>query len=106
MTRQTITLSAGNAILAAAVERSAAMGVASVVVVVDEHGLLKAMARMDDAQVSSVQIAQEKVYTAAVRRQTSEAFANNLTNPTLIASQSLQPHIFLAAGGIPIVVNG
>ncbi len=105
--KETISLAAANAIIDAAVNHSASLGLAQVIVVVDENGLVKAQARMDGARVSSLPIAHDKAYTSAVRGITTEAFTNAISdNPALLASQARQPNIFLAPGGVPIVVNG
>jgi uncharacterized protein GlcG (DUF336 family) len=48
----------------AAEEKARDMGVSMVIAVVDESGVLKAFSRMDGAALLSVQIAQDKAYTA------------------------------------------
>lgn len=41
------------------------IGVASVIAIVDDSGVLKALARMDGAPLASVQVAQDKAYSSA-----------------------------------------
>jgi uncharacterized protein GlcG (DUF336 family) len=104
----TISLDAANAITTAAVVRARELGQAVSVVVVDGHGLQKAMVRMDGALVASVNVAHGKAYTAAVRRETTEDYGLALLeNPRLLHSiASVQPHMFLTPGGIPIYAAG
>ena len=50
--------------IAAAEAKAAELGVPMVIAVCDESGVLKAFSRMDGAALLSVQIAQDKAYTA------------------------------------------
>jgi uncharacterized protein GlcG (DUF336 family) len=63
--KQTISVSSAHQIVSAAEERASQMGVPMDIAVVDESGVLKAFSRMDGAPLLSVQIAQDKAYTAA-----------------------------------------
>ena len=103
-----ITLDAANAMITAGAARARELGLAVTIVVVDGHGLQKAMVRMDGAMVSSINVAHGKAYTAAIRRETTEAYGNTLIdNPRLLHSiAAVQPHMFLTPGGIPIIVDG
>jgi len=103
-----ITLEAANTMITAAVARAREMGLEVSVVVVDAHGLQRAMVRMDGALPSSVNVAHAKAYTAAIRQETTEDYGNNLTeNPRLLHSiAAVQPHMFLTPGGLPIIVDG
>ena len=51
--------------IAAAEAKASELGVPMNIAVVDESGVLKAFSRMDGAALLSVQIAQDKAYTAA-----------------------------------------
>lgn len=108
LAEHTISLDAANTMITAAVARARELGLAVSIVVVDGHGLQKAMARMDGALVSSVNVAHGKAYTAAIRQQTTEAYGQALIdNPRLLHSiAAVQPHMFLTPGGIPIIVDG
>lgn len=105
---QAISLDAANTMIAAALTRARELGQEVSVVVVDAHGLQKTMVRMDNALPSSVNVAHGKAYTAAVRRDTTEAYGLDLAeNERLLHSiAAVQPHMFLTPGGIPIVVDG
>ncbi len=62
--KSSITLEAAERIIKAAEKKSQEMGKAMVIAVCDEDGTLKAFRRMDGAALLSVQIAQDKAYTA------------------------------------------
>jgi glc operon protein GlcG len=103
-----ITLDAANTMIAAATARARELGVAVSVVVVDGHGLQKAMVRMDGARVTSANVAYAKANTAAVRQETSESYGRGLADNSLLLHSAIaaQPNIFLTPGGLPIIVDG
>jgi uncharacterized protein GlcG (DUF336 family) len=63
--RSSVTAELARAMIDAAERKAAEMGHPFVIAVVDESGVLKAFSRMDGAALLSVQIAQDKAYTAA-----------------------------------------
>ena len=62
--KQSITSDLAHRVVAAAEAKAEAMGHPMVIAVVDESGILKAFSRMDGAALLSVQVAQDKAYTA------------------------------------------
>ena len=64
-TKQSVTLEAANAAVAAGIARSSDLGILSTVAVYDEGGTLKALATMDGARYTGVQFAMDKAWTAA-----------------------------------------
>jgi uncharacterized protein GlcG (DUF336 family) len=62
--KSSITLEAAERLIRAAEAKSLEMGKAMCIAVCDEDGTLKAFRRMDGAALLSVQIAQDKAYTA------------------------------------------
>jgi uncharacterized protein GlcG (DUF336 family) len=62
--KRSITSEAAHRVIAAAEAKAAEMGKAMVIAVVDDDGVLKAFSRMDGAALLSVQVAQDKAYTA------------------------------------------
>jgi uncharacterized protein GlcG (DUF336 family) len=64
-TKQSITSDLAHRVVTAAEAKAHEMGHPFVVAVVDESGVLKAFSRMDGAALLSVQVAQDKAYTAA-----------------------------------------
>ena len=63
--KSSVSTALAHRIVAAAEEKAAEIEVPMVIAVCDESGVLKAFSRMDGAALLSVQIAQEKTYTAA-----------------------------------------
>ena len=63
--KSSISTEAAHRMIAAAEGKAADMGKAFVIAIVDDGGVLKAYSRMDGAPLLSVQIAQDKAYTAA-----------------------------------------
>lgn len=75
------------------------------VAVVDTHGDLVQFARLDGAQLASIEIAQRKARTAARWRRESRVFYNGyLAGSTYFAT--LDPELAAAPGGFPLVVDG
>lgn len=62
--KQSITSELAHRVVAAAEAKAQEMGHPFVIAVVDESGVLKAFSRMDGAALVSVQVAQDKAYTA------------------------------------------
>ena len=107
VSRQSLTLEAANTLITAALAHARDLGVQEVLVVDDRDGFLIAMARMDNARLTSINIAMDKAYTAAVRQSaTADLIANFRDNPAGMASFLAQPHMTLLGGGVPIMVDG
>src|SRR6201996_1199862 len=62
--KASVTSDLAHRVIAAAEAKAAELGVPMVIAVCDESGVLKAFSRMDGAALLSVQIAQDKAYTA------------------------------------------
>ena len=62
--RPSVTAELAKAMIEAAEQKATAMGHPFVIAIVDDSGVLKAFSRMDGAPLLSVQIAQDKAYTA------------------------------------------
>ena len=62
--KSSISTEACGRLIAAAEAKAAELGKAFVIAVVDDGGILKAFSRMDGAPLLSVQVAQDKAYTA------------------------------------------
>jgi uncharacterized protein GlcG (DUF336 family) len=62
--KASISTEAAQRLIAAAEAKAAELGKPFVTAVVDDGGVLKALSRMDGAPVLSVQVAQDKAYTA------------------------------------------
>jgi uncharacterized protein GlcG (DUF336 family) len=104
-TKPTVTLAAAEQMIAAAQAKADELGVAVVIAVVDEGGLLKALHRMDGvASPVPLDIGPMKAYSAAsFRTPTHQLAENNLENPARMASLPNVPRVTLLAGGFPIM---
>src|ERR671931_2946643 len=63
--KSSITTEAAHRVIAAAEAKASEIGTPMDIAVVDDSGVLKAFSRMDGAPLLSIQIAQDKAYTAA-----------------------------------------
>lgn len=63
--RKTITAELARQMVDAAAKKAEELGVPSAITVVDESGVLKSFLRMDGAPLLSIQISQDKAYSAA-----------------------------------------
>ncbi|GEP10096.1 GlcG/HbpS family heme-binding protein [Methylobacterium gnaphalii] len=75
------------------------------IAVVDTHGDLVHFARMDGAQLSSVDISQRKARTAARWRRESRVFFEAYSKGPPIYG-TLDPGLAASSGGIPLIVEG
>jgi len=101
-----ITLEQAKKVLAAAETEARKNDWNVVVAIVDTGGNLVVLQRMDDTQIASVTVAQQKAWSAAgYRRSTKtfeEAVAAGPAGARILALHGAMP----VEGGLPIVVNG
>jgi glc operon protein GlcG len=102
--RRVLSLEAARRIVAAAEREAQARGVGVVIAVVDSSGMLIELARMDTAQVGSVNVGIGKARTAAIYRRPSREFEEQIKNGR-IAALALADATPLQ-GGVPVVVDG
>jgi uncharacterized protein GlcG (DUF336 family) len=106
-TRKTLTAEAAVKILKAAEEAAVKIGVPMVIAVVDESGVLKGFVRMDGAALLSVDIAQDKAYTAAsFSMPTHQWFEFIKNDPPLLHGIVKTPRLVVFGGGYPIKEDG
>ena len=100
------------AMVAGAVARAAAIGVAQTVCVVDEGGFPLLLERMDGARVTGPQIAWNKAFTAACHKRSTHLFNAPPNGPALPGNEafgiqwSFEGRFAVFVGGFPIVVDG
>ena len=101
----TVTLSAALAVLGAARAKAQQIDVPMNIAVVDEGSNLVAFARMDDAWLGSIDIAQNKAYTARAFDMPTEDLAPLAQpgEPLYGIEASNQGRLIVFAGGIPLV---
>jgi uncharacterized protein GlcG (DUF336 family) len=92
--------------LAAAVAKAREIGVSENVAILDDGGNLKAFSRMDGAPLLSVEIAQNKAYTALFGVPTQDFFNFIQRDPSLLAGIPTLARVAAWGGGFPIKVAG
>jgi uncharacterized protein GlcG (DUF336 family) len=90
----------------AAVAKARELGVNENVAILDDGGNLKAFGRMDGASIPTIEIAQNKAYTALFGVSTQEFFDFIQGDPSLLAGIPTLPRVAAWGGGFPIKVNG
>jgi len=103
-----ITLELAQEIVNRAVAYAAEQGGAFVVSVVDESGVLKAFVRMDGAPLLSVQVAQDKAYTAAGFSMPTDGWFDFIKGdePLRVGAPTGIDRLVVFGGGYPITVDG
>lgn len=106
--RQTLTLEAANTMVTAAIAQAKVIGIPSTVAVYDDTEILKALATMDGARFTTVNLALDKAYTAVRRQASTQDLADAFASQPQPAVMSFlkQPRLTLLGGGVPIVVDG
>ncbi len=106
--KQSVSGELAQRMIAAGERRAASMGHAFVIAVVDESGVLKAFSRMDGAPLPSVQVAQDKAYSAAGFGMATDAWYELIKeDPPLAAGASTGiDRLVVFGGGYPIHIDG
>lgn len=100
-----ISADAAQKMVEAAVAKADSLGVPQVVAILDESGLLKAFCRMDGAPLISIEVAQNKAYTALLGAPSQDFFNRIKDDPALLAGAPHIPRIVTFGGGLPIRVE-
>lgn len=84
------------------------IGVPMCIAITDESGQLLAFERMDGGKITSTIIAQDKAYTAAGAKRTTESYgeASQPGKPAYGINSTIGGRLLVVAGGLPVVVNG
>ena len=90
----------------AAVAKAKEIGVSENVVILDDGGNLKAFGRMDGAPLPTIEMAQNKAYTALLGVSTQDFFNFIQSDPSLLAGIPTLSRIAAWGGGFPVTVNG
>src|SRR5438132_9371820 len=90
----------------AAVAKATKLGVSENVAILDDGGNLKAFSRMDGAPILSIEMAQNKAYTALFGVSTQDFFDFIQADPSLLAGIPTLAHVAAWGGGFPIKVDG
>jgi len=102
-----ISLDLSNKLLEAAIVKGKELGMPFSVSIVDKVGNLKAFSAMDGAPVLSLEIAQNKAFSAAAyNRATHEWYDRLKDDPPLLHGLVHTDRLVIFGGGYPIKVNG
>src|SRR4029077_981694 len=89
-----------------AVTKARELGVTENIAILDDGGNLKAFSRMDGASIPTIEIAQNKAYTALFGVSTQDFFQFIQRDPSLLAGIPTLARVAAWGGGSPIKVNG
>ena len=93
--------------VAAAAKKATELGLKMCIAVVDEAGDLKAFVRMDGAPKLSIQISQDKAYTAAAYSVATHSWFEFIKDdPPLLHCITHTPRLVVFGGGFPIMLEG
>src|SRR5919197_3784502 len=105
--KSSITTEAAHRVIAAAEAKATEIGVPMDIAIVDDSGVLKAFSRMDGAPLLSVQIAQDKAYTAAGFGMPTHGWHDFIKDDPPLASGAPSgiERLVIFGGGYPITVG-
>ena len=103
-----LTLNDARLVLEGAEARAKAIGVDMDIAVVDDGGHLLAFIRMDNARVTSIDVAISKAFTAACARRATHEYAAvaGAGGPAFGIHVSNQGRFMIVGGGLPVFING
>jgi uncharacterized protein GlcG (DUF336 family) len=106
--RPSVSTELARAMIEAAEKQAAEMGHPFVIAIVDESGVLKAFSRMDGAALLSVQIAQDKAYTAIGFGMSTDAWHEFVKDdpPLAMGAATGIDRLIVFGGGYPITIGG
>ncbi len=90
----------------ASVAKARELGVSENVAILDDGGNLKAFSRMDGAPIPTIEMAQNKAYTALFGISTQEFFNFIQSDPSLLAGIPTLARVAAWGGGFPVNVDG
>ena len=95
-------------LIAGATVKAQEIGVPMCIAITDESGQLIAFERMDGGKVTSSIIAQDKAYTAAGAKRTTESYgtASQPGSPAYGINSAIGGRLMVVAGGLPVIVDG
>jgi len=102
-----LTLSDARIIMAAAEEKAREIGVDMDIAITDDSGSLLMFHRMDNARITSIDVAISKAFTAAAARRSTRSYGevSQSGGPAFGIHVSNQGRFMIVAGGLPIFVD-
>ena len=104
--KQSISSELAQKMVSAAVAKARELGVTENVAILDDGGNLKAFSRMDGAPIPTIEMAQNKAYTALLGVSTQDFFNFIQGDPSLLAGIPTLSRMAAWGGGFPIEVDG
>ena len=106
--KSSISTEAAHRLIAGAEAKAAEIGTPMVIAVVDDGGVLKAFSRMDGAALLSVQVAQDKAYTAVGFSMATHAWHDFIKDdpPLRDGAPTGIDRLVVFGGGYPLMVDG
>ena len=105
--KKSIDIGTAEQVIDAAAKKASELGLKMCIAVSDENGDLKAFRRMDGAPKLSIQIAEDKAYTAAAFGMSTDAWYDFIKDdPPLLHGITHAPRLIIFGGGFPIVLEG
>lgn len=108
LTIKRLSLADAHLLLEGAKARAGQIGVPMCIAITDESGQLIAFERMDGGKITSTVIAQDKAYTAAGAKRTTESYgvASQPGSPAYGINSAIGGRLLVVAGGLPVIVDG
>jgi uncharacterized protein GlcG (DUF336 family) len=105
--RRSVSTELAKAVIEAAEQKAAQMGHPFAIAIVDDSGVLKAFSRMDGAPLLSVQVAQDKAYTAVGFGMATETWHDFVKDdpPLAMGAAPWIDRLIVFGGGYPIKVG-
>jgi uncharacterized protein GlcG (DUF336 family) len=106
--RASVSAHLAGVVASGAIAHAEQLGKGFTIAVVDESGVLKLVHRMDGAPLISVQIAQDKAYTAAGFGIPSHAWHDFIKDdpPLAVGAPTAIDRLVVFGGGFPLLVDG
>jgi uncharacterized protein GlcG (DUF336 family) len=106
--RPSVSTELAGAMIEAAERKAQEMGHPFAIAIVDDSGVLKAFSRMDGAALISVQVAQDKAYTAAGFGLATDAWHEFVKDdpPLAMGAAPGIDRLIVFGGGFPITIGG
>jgi len=107
LVKKSIDLATAQRAVAAAAKKASELGLKMCIAVSDESGDLKAFERMDGAPKLSIEIAENKAFTAASYSMPTHVWYEFIKDdPPLLHGITHTPRLVIYGGGFPIVLEG
>jgi len=105
--KKSIDIATAERAIAAAAKKATELGLKMCIAISDESGDLKAFGRMDGAPKLSIQIAEDKAFTAASYGLPTHVWYDFIKDdPPLLHGITHTPRLIVYGGGFPIVLEG